>query len=53
MNEAEFRKLAKEFKEDTGHCAPGEDNAGPNFLDNELWRAWCKGRARGLEEVRP
>ena len=58
MDNERFEALAKEFHADTGYLAPGKDSREPiaeaqEVHIAELWKAWCKGRVRGLEAVRP
>ena len=46
-------KIAKQFYEDTGKCAPYqmsiEEDYREGLFRNDLWSAWCRGRIRGLE----
>lgn len=50
MNQEEMDRLAMEFKEDTGEYAPGyaEDTFFGAVVEM-MWKAWLKGRTRGLE----
>lgn len=58
MNNEQFEKLAEEFKFDTGFMAPGKDSPAIAYVSEEheeqrqiAWKAWCKGRERGLNFI--
>ena len=63
MNQADMDKLCEQFKEDTGEYYPGELPEPSTRCDAEIeahikyvlpiWKAWCKGRTRGLEVTHP
>ena len=59
MTNDQFEKLRKQFKEDTGEYLPGDLPEPSTHCDAEIkahikyvlpiWKAWCRGRTRGLE----
>ena len=59
MTNEMFENLCLEFKEDTGYLAPDKDNPSAFYVSEEhrervaeivnvAWKAWLKGRERGL-----
>ncbi len=59
MTQEQLDKLIEQFHEDTGEYPPGELPEPETRCDAEIdrqikesmpiWKAWCKGRIRGLE----